>query len=383
MEPIHLFVPTYRVDECLAEIRECLEAGWTGAGFKTIAFEDAWKEYTGLPNAHFLASGTAGLHLAIRLLKEQGDWKDGDEVITTPFTFVSTNHAIRYERLQPVFADVDRYLCLDPESVAERVTDRTRAVMFVGLGGNTGNLRAIMDLCRTHDLRLIIDGAHMSGTRWDGRHVGVGADVAVFSFHAVKNLPTADAGMVCFLDSELDEQVRKWSWMGINSDTFSRSFGPSKGYRWRYSVENVGFKYHGNSVMAALGLVALRHLDEDNAYRREMAGWYDKGLADSPGVELVPMATDCVPSRHLYQVLVAERDEVVLALNSAGIYPGVHYRDNTYYPMYSHADGDCPRARSASESVISLPLHLKLGRTDIDRVSAVLSDLTRARPISG
>ena len=110
MKPIQLFVPTFRIDECLAEVRECLEKGWTGLGFKTTAFEDAWKAYTGLPHAHFLNSATAGLHLAVRLLKERHGWSDGDEIISTPLTFVSSNHAILYERLRPVFADVDEYL---------------------------------------------------------------------------------------------------------------------------------------------------------------------------------------------------------------------------------------------------------------------------------
>src|SRR3954462_4868060 len=86
MDPIHLFVPTFRIEECLAQIRECLEKGWTGIGFKTVAFEEAWKEYTGLPHAHFLNSATSGLHLAIRLLKEHYGWSDGDEIITSPLT---------------------------------------------------------------------------------------------------------------------------------------------------------------------------------------------------------------------------------------------------------------------------------------------------------
>ena len=107
MKPIQLFVPHFRIEECLAEIRECLEKGWTGLGYKTVAFETAWKAYTDLPYAHFLNSATAGLHLAVRLLKQRDGWREGDEIITTPLTFVSTNHAMLYENLHPVFADVD------------------------------------------------------------------------------------------------------------------------------------------------------------------------------------------------------------------------------------------------------------------------------------
>src|SRR5262249_15843620 len=137
MKPIQLFVPHFRIEECLSEIRECLERGWTGLGYKTVEFEAAWKAYTGLPYTHFINSATPGLHLAVALLKQRDGWSDGDEIITTPLTFVSTNHAILYEHLQPVFGDVDEYLCLDPESVKACITPKTRAVMFVGLGGNT------------------------------------------------------------------------------------------------------------------------------------------------------------------------------------------------------------------------------------------------------
>src|ERR1039458_3343476 len=111
---INLFVPNFRVDEVLQEIKICLEKGWTGFGFKTVEFEDKWKEYTGLPNAHFISSATAGLHLALHVFKKKFNWADGAEVITTPVTFVSTNHAILYENLKPVFADVDDMLCLSP-----------------------------------------------------------------------------------------------------------------------------------------------------------------------------------------------------------------------------------------------------------------------------
>ena len=378
MERIQLFVPTFRIEETLAEIRECLEKGWTGLGYKTVQFEDAWRRYTGLPHAHFLSSATAGLHLAVRLLKERDGWADGDEVITTPLTFVSTNHAILYEKLRPVFADVDEHLCLDPESVAERVGPRTRAVMFVGLGGNTGRLEEMARLCRQRGLRLILDAAHMAGTRWQGRHVGAEADVAVFSFQAVKNLPTADSGMICFADPELDAEVRRWTWVGISTDTYTRTLSPGA-YRWHYEVDHVGFKYHGNSIMAAMGLVALKYLDHDNGYRRTLCAWYDESL--DAKVQHVPVRDGCESARHLYQLLVEHRDQVMLGLNDYQIYPGVHYRDHTSYPMYASMHGTCPRASDASARIISLPLHLRLTREDVLRVSRALrSILTRLGP---
>ena len=372
MDPIQLFLPTFRIEETLAEIRECLEKGWTGLGFKTVEFEEAWKAYAGLPHAHFLSSATAGLHMAVLLLKEQGSWQNEDEIITTPLTFVSTNHAILYSNLKPVFADIDEYLCLDPASIEERITPRTKAVMFVGLGGNTGRLKDVANLCERRGLKLILDAAHMSGTRWlDGRHVGREADATIFSYQAVKNLPTADSGMICLRDTALDIEARKWSWMGISKDTYSRTTSEGT-YKWHYDVEHIGFKENGNSIMAAMGLVALRYLEQDNAYRRQICAWYDMYLAGNELIKCIPMSPDCVSSRHLYQVEVDNRDEVMVALNQAMIYPGVHYRDNTLYRMYSEGYGTCPKSLDASEHIISLPLHMRLTYEQVVYISKTL-----------
>jgi dTDP-4-amino-4,6-dideoxygalactose transaminase len=371
MQPIQLFVPTFRIDETLEAIRECLEKGWTGLGFKTVQFEKAWKDYTGLPNAHFLNSATSGLHLAVAQLKAAHGWQDGDEIITTPLTFVSTNHAILYENLKPIFADVDDSLCLDPASVAARITPRTRAVIFVGMGGNVGQYEGLRRLCDERGLKLILDAAHMTGTYLRGKHIGADADVTVFSFQAVKNLPTADAGMICWQRADLDAEARKWSWMGINKDTYARTTG-SGTYNWYYDVEQVGYKYHGNSIMAAIGLVSIKYVEEDNTFRRQICAWYDAAFADEPRIERVRMNPDCVPSRHLYQVMVDHRDDVVGRLQQAQIYPGVHYRDNTVYSMYHDQAGQCPVAERASNRLLSLPLHLRLTQDDVLRVSQAL-----------
>ena len=374
---IQLFVPTFRIEETLEEIKECLEVGWTGLGFKTIEFENAWRDYTGLPYAHFINSATSGLHLALRLLREQEGWQDDDEIITTPLTFVSTNHAILYENLKPVFADIDEYLCLSPESIRERISPRTRAVIFVGMGGNTGRLPEVAELCKEYGLRLILDAAHMAGTRLYGKHIGSEADVAVFSFQAVKNLPTADSGMICFRDGVLDKEVRKWTWLGINKDTYARTQSGGA-YKWLYDVEHVGFKYHGNSIMAAMALVSLKYLDLDNAYRRQLARWYTQFFSEVPAIQTIPIPPGCETSQHLFQVVIPDRDEVMLALNALGIYPGVHYRDNTNYRMYADSAGSCPRAASISNSIISLPLHLRMDYTDVQRVAKALISIVQS-----
>ena len=370
MENIQLFVPRYHVEECLAEIRKCLEIGWTGLGFKTNEFEEKWKEYTGLRNAHFLNSATAGLHLAIKILKHVHGWSDGDEVISTPITFISTNHAISYENLKVVFADVDEFLCLDPRDVEKKITDRTRAIVFVGYGGNIGNYDKIVDICKTHNLSLILDAAHMSGTRYRNQIPGKEADVVVYSFHAVKTLPTADSGMICFNEDVHDTICRKMSWLGITKDTYARSENRGA-YKWRYDVEYLGHKYHGNSIMAAIGLVQLKYLDQDNAYRRQIAKWYDDVFANS-SVRPIPIQKDCESSRHLYVIEVNNRDELLLALNESGIYPGVHYQDNTEYAMYKYAHGTCPYAHRIHHRILSLPMHLQLTKSNVEYIIDVV-----------
>ncbi|UHA72560.1 DegT/DnrJ/EryC1/StrS family aminotransferase [Paenibacillus sp. 481] len=365
---IPLFVPTYRVEECLAEIRECLEKGWTGQGFKTVQFEQCWKAYTGLPYAHFIHSATAGLSLALDVLKMSHHWKKGDEIITTPLTFVSTNHVIRYHGLKPVFADVDSYLCIDPADIERKITPRTKAVMFVGIGGNTGQYEHVVHLCRRHQLCLILDAAHMTGTRLHGVVPGQEADAVVYSFQAVKNLPTADGGMICFKEADHDAVVRKLTGLGMNKDVYTRTHidGP---YKWLYDVEHIGYKYHGNSIMAAIGLVQLKYVDQDNAYRKQVAAWYETELKSLvPHIQVVPLAPGCDSSRHLFIVSCADRDELILHLNEHHIFPGVHYRANTHYRMYRHAKGSCPVAEQYSDTILSLPLHLRITYEDVQYV---------------
>lgn len=373
---IQVLKPLYRTDEVLDEIRLCLEAGWTGMGFRTDEFEKQWCDYTGLANAHFLASATAGLHLALAAYRNVEGWQDGDEVITTALTFVSTNHAILYERFTPVFADVDEHGCLDPTDVERLIGERTRALIFVALGGNTGQLKRIADICRERGIKLILDAAHLAGAKLDGVDPGSLADVAVYSFQAVKNLPTADSGMICFADPELDSLARQLSWLGIDKSTHQRSQGGT--YRWRYDVPNVGYKYHGNSIMAAMGIVALRYLDEDNERRRAMAAKYQAAFEGRNGIGLIPEPEGLLHSRHLFQILVDDREALLDAFTAADIYPGVHYIGNADYAPYRAYHRPLPRTDSFSERVVSLPLHLRLEDEDIDKVIAVVLDHVRS-----
>ncbi|WP_310550696.1 DegT/DnrJ/EryC1/StrS family aminotransferase [Paenibacillus glufosinatiresistens] len=370
---IQVLKPKFRVEECLEEIRECLEKGWTGLGFKTVLFEKQWKEYSGHTNAHFLNSATVGLHLAVEILKKENGWEDGDEIITTPITFVSTNHAILYEKLVPRFADVDEYLCLDPEDVERKINEKTRAVMFVGYGGRVGQLEKIIDICKRRNLKLILDAAHMTGTRVNGVFPGTwpGVDVTVYSYQAVKNLPTADSGMICFKEDSYDEICRKLTWLGINKDTYQRS--SDKGtYKWKYDVDYLGYKDHGNSIMAAIALVQLKYVDEDNSYRRTLASKYDEMFQGIKNIQIIDTPNKGESSHHIYEIAVGDRDGLMARLEEHDIYAGVHYRDNTEYSMYSYDYGTCPYAHKISQQILTLPLHLELNIEDIEKIAKIV-----------
>ena len=373
---IQVLKPRFEIDECLSEIRECLEKGWTGMGFKTVQFEEAWKEYTGHRYAYYINSNTVGLHLAVKILKMQNGWNDGDEVICTPITFVSSNHAIMYENLKVVFADVDEYLCIDPVDLEKKITPRTRAVMFVGYGGRVGKLAEVIEICRKHGLKLILDAAHMSGTRVNGVTPGTwdGVDVTVYSFQAVKNLPTGDSGMICFSGEQEDRMARQIAWLGINKDTYARS---NKGtYAWKYDVDYVGYKYNGNAIMAGIGLVQLKYLDRDNARRREIVRMYDEGFRNNPNIRVIPANYPDECSYHLYELAVPDREAMLDYMSARGINCGVHYRDNTEYSMYKYANGTCPHAHEISQHLITMPLHMWLTDEDVQLIIKTANECT-------
>lgn len=374
---IQVLKPKFHVEECLDQVRECLEKGWTGMGFKTVEFEEAWKKYTGHPYAYYLNSNTVGLHLAVKILKLQNGWKDGDEIISTPITFVSTNHAVLYENMKVTFADVDKYLCLDPVDVEKKINDKTRAVIFVGYGGRVGQLDKVIALCKKHNLKLILDAAHMSGTRVNGVVPGTwdGVDVTVYSYQAVKNLPTGDSGMICFADGENDAIARKMAWLGINKDTYARS---NKGtYAWKYDIDYVGYKYNGNAIMAGIALAQLPYLDEENVRRREICKKYTEGFKDNKKIQIVeaPYPDEC--SYHIYELIVPDREALLGELAKHDIYGGVHYRDNTEYSMYKYANGTCPYAHEVSQHLITLPLHMWLTDEDVEKIIDVVNNFVK------
>lgn len=366
---IGLFKPQIR-EEAIAAVGEVLRSGWIGLGPKTSEFETKFAGYVGAPYCIGLNSCTSALHLALKIL----NLPPGKEVITTPVTFVSTNHTILYENLQPVFADIEPLTGnLDADSVEERITPDTGAIIAMHYGGYPCDLDAYYALSKKYGIPVIEDCAHACGAEYKGKKIGGIGDIHAFSFHAVKNLPMGDGGALTVSSEEHDQRLRRLRWMGIDKDTFVRSEAVNKkAYHWDYNVCEVGYKYHMTDIEAAIGLVQLDYLEQDNARRREIAETYTSELSGVAGVRLFEYEPDRKSSRHLCCVLVDNRDDLVDKLRENGVGVGVHYRRNDIYPMYEKQE--LPNAEQFTSQVMSLPLHLGLTDEEVGYVCGLIRE---------
>jgi perosamine synthetase len=361
---ISLFRPKI-YPEAIEAVSDVLRSGWLGLGPRTQAFEKAFAEYIGASYCVGLNSCTSALHLGLHLL----NLPPGSEVITTPLTFVSTNHAILYEGCKPVFADIELDTGnLDVTSVAKRLTERTGAIMLVHYGGYPCDLDKFYALARQWKIPLIEDCAHACGAIYRGKRIGSHGDFHAFSFHAVKNLSMGDGGALIVRSEDHDSRLRKLRWLGIDRSTFQRT--ERQAYNWEYDVTEVGFKYHMNDIQAAIGLAQLLHLNEDNARRAEIAAQYRQQLSNVAGVQLLQYKDDRTSSFHLFCILAEERDVLVEKLRAGGVDVSVHYQRNDQYPMYEEAD--LSNVERFWRSVISLPMHLGLMDDHIEYVTDII-----------
>lgn len=371
---IQLFRPIIS-EEAIEAVAEVLRSGWIGLGPKTEAFEKMFAEYMGARYAVGLNSATAGLHLALKV----ADVGPGDEVITTPLTFVSTNHAILYCGGTPVFADIDPQTCnIDVSALDALTTERTKAVICVHYGGYPCDIYELEEFCQERGLVLIHDAAHACGSSYEGTMIGAFLDLTVFSFHAVKNLPAGDGGMVTTDNRDYYERLKRLRWLGIDKDTYQRTVADKeqqKAYAWQYDVPEVGFKYHMNDIAAAIGMAMLPHLENGNARRREIARMYQEGLVH-PDIIRLPRLSDrrITTAQHLYAIQVKRRNDLVTKLKINGVAPGVHYIPNNLFPMYSIYGEDTPQAWDVADHLISLPLHLGLSDEDVQRTIRIIND---------
>ena len=360
---IPVFRPCFDEEEVEA-VREVLLSGWVGPGPKVEALEERFAAYIGSQFAISVNSCSGALFLALKVLEVEGR-----EVITTPMTFVSTNHAILQNGAEPVFCDIEPdTLNIDPASVAERITDRTAAIVVVHHSGHPCDMDPILKLAQARGIPVVEDAAHACGARYNGRMAGNLGTIGCFSFHAVKNLSTGDGGMLTTNDSALAERLKRLRWMGISQGTWDRFRKEDVGRRWDYDVTEVGYKLHMNDLNAAIGLVQLGKLESANAQRRELVMQYGKALADLAWLQRPVEKSYARSSWHAYVARARDRDGLIRHLATRDIDAGVHYKPNHLYSVYAPHRRVLPVTESVWQELVTLPLYPSMSEQAMDQV---------------
>jgi len=360
--------------EEIAEVVDTLTSGWIGTGPKTIRFEQMFAEYVGASHALAVNSCTAALHLSL-LAANIGP---GDEVITSPLTFAATANVVIHCGARPVFADIDPVtLNLQPETIERALTSRSRAILPVHFGGLACAMDDIVELARRHDLWLIEDAAHATGTRYAGRMVGTLGNLTCFSFYANKNLTTAEGGMVTTNDAALAEKIAVYRLHGLSKHAWQR-------YASRTLLLSdaiyPGYKYNMPDLAAAIGIHQLGKQEQFLAIREAYARVYDQAFSALPGVRLQrrPADSNYRHALHLYVLILdleqfrVSRNEIMAALLAENIGAALHYRALHTHPYYRETFGyqpaDLPNAHAVGESILSLPLTPGMTEGDVNSV---------------
>jgi dTDP-4-amino-4,6-dideoxygalactose transaminase len=382
VSPIVFGAPVIGEDE-IAEVVSTLRSGWIGTGPKTISFEQAFAEYIGAEYALATNSGTAALHLALLGLGVGA----GDEVITTPLTFVATANVIEHCGARPVFCDVrPEDGNIDPAQLSRLITPRTKAIMPVHYLGALVDVDAIGAVAG--GLPIVLDSAHaVEGRHKDGRRSAAGARCAAYSFYATKNVVTGEGGMLVTDDPALAEFARTQSLHGLDNDAFSRY--AAEGYR-QYDMALPGFKYNMTDVHASIGLHQLRRVEANLVRRAELWTRYNDAFVDLPGVEVPPVALDQRDMRHSmhiyslwldFEQLGLSRRDAVLRMRALGVGTGWHFRavhlHRYYRETYGYWEGSFPVAEAISRRSLSIPLSAGVTDDEADRVIAAVRSLVR------
>lgn len=349
-------------DEYIEEIKEIWDSHWlTNMGPKHKKLQADLKEYLGVENIDLFVNGHMSLELSLQALKMQG------EVITTPFTFASTTHAIVRNGLEPVFCDInpDDYT-IDVSKIESLITDRTCAIMPVHVYGNVCNVEEIQRIADKYGLKVIYDAAHTFGEKYKGQGIGTFGDVSCFSFHATKVFNTIEGGAACFKNPEFGLDLYRLKNFGIR--------GPEV-------VDAVGANAKMNEFSAAMGICNLRHIDEEIAKRKKVVERYRERLGNVSGIKLSPIQED-VQSNYAYfpvvfdeNVFGATRNEVCdrLAENDINV-------RKYFYPLTNMFDcfngkynvDDTPVALHISQRVLTLPLYADLSLEEVDRICDII-----------
>jgi perosamine synthetase len=331
---IPLFKPAYNTEKILAEMARIFEVGWTGLGRECIAFEQALASRLQSEYGVFLNSATAALHLAVECLQ----LPRGSKIAVPDITFISTATAVLYPGHVPVLLPVDDNIQLDLDAL-ERVIEDVDAVIVVHYSGNCCDMDRLVALCRSRGVPLIEDCAHALGSTYKGRPLGTFGEFGCFSFHSVKNLPIADGGLVIG-HKRHEEPLRSLRWLGIDKPTYER-MGPT--YSYSYDVTRVGYKCHGNDLMAVVGLANLELLDAHNARRKEI---HDRYVAELGWLQFPRIAAHTQSCHHLVECGIDDRDRFITFMAERGVTIGVHYRPISSLSLYSQYAAPGVRERS-------------------------------------
>lgn len=342
-------------DEEIENVVEVLKSGMIAQGPKVEEFEESFAEWVGADYGIAVNSGTAALHVAL-LSCGIGE---GDEVITTPFTFIASGNSILYTGAKPVFADIDlKTYTIDPNSIENQISENTKAILPVQLYGQSANMDKINEIAEKYGLSVIEDAAQAHGATCNGEKVGSIGDMACFSFYPTKNMTTSEGGIITTNDEDLAENAKVF-----------RAHGASI----RYHHDEIGYNFRMTDISAAIGLAQLDKIDDFNDKRIANAAYLNEGLKDVDGVITPYCAHGSKHVYHQYTIRVekGDRDDWVDIINDCGVGTGIHYPIPLYnQPIYKSLgiSGNCPNAELAADNVISLPVHPSLTKEDLDLV---------------
>jgi dTDP-4-amino-4,6-dideoxygalactose transaminase len=360
----------------IAAVADVYRSGWLSLGPRTAAFEEQLAAYAGVEHAVAVANGTAALHLMCLAV----GLGPGDEVIVPSMTFVATVNAVAYTGARPVFADIVSVLepWLDPASVEELITPRTKAVMMMSYGGHCGETERLAEICAERELMLLEDAAHGLGSRLHGRQLGTFGAVGAYSFFSNKNLAVGEGGAAVTSDPEIAERLRLLRSHGMTSLSWDRH----KGHATGYDVVALGYNYRIDEPRAALASARLKDLDEQDAQRAELVSNYRAALGElGLAVPLAPR--DGLESAHHLACMLLEPgvDRVRFrdALAAAGVQTSMHYPPVHRFSIYATGAPDLPVTDEYASRTVTLPLFAHMTADQLDVViSAVDSALTRS-----
>jgi dTDP-4-amino-4,6-dideoxygalactose transaminase len=347
-------------EEILARFSKVLDNTAFCLGPEVEAFEREFSAYCGARHGVAMNSGTSALHLALLALGVGA----GDEVVTTPYTFVATSWAISYCGAKPVYADIiPSTFTIDPQAAAKAITPKTKAILGVHLYGQPMDLEPLLDIAKSKGLPLVEDAAQAHGARYKDQRVGSFGAISAFSFYPSKNLGACgEGGMAVTQDESLARKMRAL-----------REHGSVK----RYYHETVGFNYRMEGLQGAALRVKLPHLDAWNARRQQLAAFYDRRLQNSI-VALPVVASDRTHVYHLYVIRHPGRDALAEHLKSRGIGTGMHYPLPLHlqkaYANLELREGTFPHSEQAARECLSLPLYPELSDENAERVADAVLD---------